>query len=101
MRILMEVTIPNEPFNTMVKDGTIGAKLQQVMGDIHPEVAFFTERDGQRGAVMVININDWSELPAKGEPLFLALNAQIRFGPAMTAEELGKADLTALGKKYA
>ena len=101
MRMLLEVTLPNEPFNTMVKNGTVAAKLQQVMAEVRPEVAFFTTIDGERGAVMVIDVQDWSELPARGEPLFLAFNAKLRIGPAMTAEELGKADLVAIGKKFA
>ena len=99
MRILMIVSLPNEPFNTLVRNGTAGTKIQQALGDIKPEVAYFTEHDGQRGAVLVVNVSDWSELPAKGEPLFLLFNASIRFQPAMSPEDLGKADLESLGKK--
>jgi hypothetical protein len=101
MRMLMEVKFPIEPFNSYVKDGSIGAKMQKIMGDIKPEAAYFTAIDGHRGGILVVNLEDPSKIPALAEPWFLILNATVEFHPAMTPEDLGRAGLEALGKKWA
>ena len=44
------------PFNTLVRDGTAGAKLQQVLEDIKPEAVFFSEQDGHRGGVLIVEV---------------------------------------------
>ena len=101
MRILVDFKIPLEPFNSMVKDGTAGEKMEQVLGDIKPEAVYFTERDGKRGGTMIVDLPDPSKLPAIAEPLFLAFDAAVSFHPVMTPEDLAKAGLDELGKSYA
>jgi len=49
----------------------------------------------------VVNMKDASELPSFAEPFFLTFNANIEFRIAMTPEDLGRANLDALGKKWA
>jgi hypothetical protein len=100
MRMLMLVDFPVEPFNTLVKNGTVGAKIQQVLEDVKPEAIYFSERDGTRGAVAVVDVADPSRIPALAEPFFLAFNATVNFRVAMTAEDLAKSGLEAVGKKY-
>ncbi len=100
MRMLMKLWMPIEPFNTLVRNGTAGAKLQQILEDIKPEAAYFTAQDGHRGGIIVVNINDTSEIPRFAEPFFLTFNAEVQFHPAMTPEDLGRADLANLGKKW-
>jgi hypothetical protein len=100
MRMLMKVWMPVEPFNTLVRNGTAGAKIQQVLEEIKPEAAYFTAQDGHRGGIIVVNINDTSEIPRYAEPFFLNFNAEVQFHPAMTPEDLGRADLVSLGKKW-
>jgi hypothetical protein len=63
MRMLMNVLFPVEPFNTFVRNGTAGAKMQQILEDIKPEAAYFTAQDGHRGGVIVVDMNDASEIP--------------------------------------
>ena len=101
MRMLVDFRFPLEPFNSMVKNGTAGQKIEQVMGDIKPEVVYFTEREGKRGGTMVVDLPDASKIPAIAEPLFLAFDASVSFHPAMTPEDLAKAGLDELGKSYA
>ena len=100
MRMLMEVKFPTEPFNTYVKDGSIGAKMQKILGEIKPEAAYFTAVDGHRGGILVVNLEDPSKIPALAEPFFLVFNATVELHPAMTPEDLGRAGLEALGKKW-
>lgn len=100
MRILLHVRIPHEEFNAAVRDGSVGKKMKQILDETRPEAVYFTEYDGRRGAIMIININDPSEVPKFSEPWFLLFNADVQFHIAMTPEELERAGLEKLGKKW-
>ena len=101
MRILQHVTFPHEPFNTYVRDGSIGGKMKRILDDLKPEAAYFTELDGRRSAILIVNMDDTSQIPAIAEPWFLTFNADCHVHPAMVPADLAKADLAALGKKWA
>ena len=100
MRILLQVKFPPEPFNTAVKDGTAGKKIRRVLEELKPEAVYFTEYQGRRGAIMIINVDDPSRVPAFSEPWFLTFNADCEFHIVMTPEDLAKAGLDELGKKW-
>ncbi|HEX4123608.1 MAG TPA: hypothetical protein VHY37_02715 [Tepidisphaeraceae bacterium] len=100
MRMLMNVAIPNEPFNTMVRKGTAGMTLKKILEAIKPQAAYFTEQAGQRGAVLVIDMKDASEIPAFAEPWYLSFNATCEFRIAMTPEDLGRSGLDAVAKAW-
>jgi hypothetical protein len=100
MRMLLIVKFPHEEFNKAVKDGTVGQKMRRIMEETKPEAVYFTEQNGQRGAILVINLADPSLIPAFAEPWFLTFNADVKFQIAMTPEDLQKAGLEELGKKY-
>ena len=53
MRMLMNVDFPIEPFNTAVRDGSAGPKIQKILEAIKPEAAYFTERNGRRGGTSI------------------------------------------------
>ena len=100
MRMLIDVNFPLEPFNTLVKNGTAGQKIQQILEDIKPEAAYFSERGGKRGGTLIVDVADPSKIPAIAEPLFLTFNASVEFHVVMSPEDLGRAGLEELGKKY-
>jgi hypothetical protein len=101
MRMIMLVQFPIEPFNSYVKNGTIGAKVKQVVGAIKPEHVWFSERDGKRGAILVVDLDKASDVARLAEPWFLAFNAEVEYRVAMTPEDLGGAGLEDAGKKWA
>jgi hypothetical protein len=101
MRMLLHAKIPNEQFNAAVRDGTAGRKLERILKETKHEAVYFTEYDGQRGAIMVIDVDDPSKIPAFAEPWFLLFNANVSVHIAMTPEDLGRAGLDALAKKWA
>lgn len=101
MRVILDITIPNEPFNTLVRKGEAGKKLGAILDVLKPEAIYFTSQDGKRGAVAIVDIADASQIPAIAEPWFLTFNAEFRERIAMTPEDLKKAGLDALGKKWA
>ena len=100
MRMLMQAKFPHEQFNAAVKDGTVGKKIQQILEATKPEAVYFTECDGHRGAIMIVEVDDPSRVPSLAEPWFLLFEADVKFQIVLTPEDLGRAGLDALGKKW-
>lgn len=100
MKLLFSITLPNGPFNAAVKDGTVGAKLGRILEAMKPETIYFTDREGLRGAVAVVDVADGSKIPALCEPWFLTFEAKITTHIAMTPDDLKKAGLDAIGKSW-
>ncbi len=100
MRMLMNVVFPHQPFNAAVRNGTVGETIGKIMEAIKPEAAYFTEQDGQRGAILIVDVKDVSEIPALAEPWFLSFQADCKFRIAMTPEDLQRSGLEELGKKW-
>ena len=100
MRMLLNISLPHDPFNAAVKDGTAGQKLGRIIDETKPEAIYFTEQQGGRGAVMIVNMADPSNIPALAEPWFLTFNATVEFRVVMTPDDLQKAGLEEVGKKW-
>ena len=100
MKMLLHAKFPIEPFNSLAKSGTVGQKIQAALAEIKPEAVYFTEVDGKRGAMMIVNVDSPSDVPRIAEPFFLMFNADVSFHVVMTPEDLGKAGLDELGKKW-
>jgi hypothetical protein len=98
--MLLNVVMPVEPFNTLVRKGAAGETIQKILEAIKPEAAYFTDTDGHRSAVLVVNVPDPSAIPALAEPWFLAFNAQCTFRIAMTPQDLAKSGLDSIAKQY-
>jgi len=100
MRMMMLVQLPIEPFNSAVRNGTIAATMKKILDAIKPEGVWFTERNGKRGGVMIVNVDSPSDVPRLAEPWFLAFNAEVEFRICMTPEDLGRANVDAIGKQW-
>jgi hypothetical protein len=72
-----------------------------MLGEIKPEAVYFTEHQGQRTAILIVDVPDPSKVPSLAEPWFLAFNADVEFHIVMTPDDLQKAGLEELGKKWA
>ncbi|OOG51939.1 panthothenate synthetase [Polaromonas sp. C04] len=101
MKMLLTVEIPHEPFNSLVRSGRAGEIIGRILETIKPETAYFTEQDGTRGAIFVIDVKTPSDVPSFSEPFFLNFQADCKFRILMSPEDLQKAGLEALGKKWA
>jgi hypothetical protein len=100
MRILLTAEFPHEPFNTLVKNGTAGQILGRILDAIKPENVYFTELEGKRCGIFVIDLKNASDIPSLAEPFFLNFQADCKFRIVMSPEDLQKAGLEALGKKW-
>jgi hypothetical protein len=93
MKFIVEVDLPLEPFNTFVRDGTIGQKIGETLEAIKPEVAYFTDNGVGRGLMMIVDLENASQAPHITEPLMLTFDASVHYRIAMAPEELAAAGL--------
>lgn len=100
MKVVLQVRIPHERFNAAVRDGTAGEKLNRILEETKPHWVYFTEYKGQRGAIMIVDLENESKIPALAEPWFLIFEADVEFHVAMSPEDLKRAGLEGLGKKW-
>ena len=47
MRMLLDITVPHEPFNSLVRKGVAGKKLGEILDALKPEAVYFSEHDGR------------------------------------------------------
>jgi hypothetical protein len=100
MRVMFKISLPPGPFNALAREGTVGQKIGTILEETKPESFYFTGNRYGRGAIAVFDLQDGSDLPGVVEPWFLTFNAEVEYGPAMTLEELGKAGLEEIVKKW-
>jgi hypothetical protein len=91
MRFLVKVSMPVEAGNAAVKAGKLGATIQSILADLKPEAVYFTDDNGQRTALLFLEMQNASQIPAIAEPWFLAFNASVEFHPVMVPDDLAKA----------
>lgn len=101
MRMIMRVEFPLEPFNALVRHGAIEATMQKLVEATAPEAVYFTEVNGHRGGIMIVDLASSADVPRLAEPWFLALNAEVHFQIAMTPEDLGRSHLSTIGAQWA
>jgi hypothetical protein len=81
MRFLVKVSFPVEAGNAAAKKDGFKV-IQSILEQQQPEAAYFIADGGQRTGILIVNMNDASDLPRIAEPWFLALNASIDATPA-------------------
>jgi hypothetical protein len=100
MRMMISVTIPHEPCNTLIKGNKFGPLMKKILDQIKPEAAYFTEMEGTRGAVLIVDVADPSKVPMMAEPFFLNFNADCRFRICMSPADLSQAGLDEIVKRW-
>ncbi len=100
MRMMMKVTLPVEPFNALVRDGSAGAKIGRILEETKPEAVYFLDDDGKRCAIMIVDLASPSQIPALAEPWFLTFNASLELKVVMTPEDLKASGLDSIASKY-
>ena len=91
MRFMIRARVPNEKLNALLKEGRFPQTFQSIIEELQPEAAYFTDVEGARGAYLIVNLNDASELASKTEPLFQGLDASIQINLVSTLEDVQKA----------
>ena len=88
MRTMVKFTIPTQETNPLVEDGSIGQKMESLLGTLQPEAAYFGPIEGKRGGFIVINMEQESDVVTKLEPFWLELGATFELFPVATPDEL-------------
>ena len=100
MQMLIHVKLPHKEFNAAIRDGSAGRNLKRIIEETRPKAVYFTEYNGQRGAVMITDLASPSDVPRLAEPWFLLFNADVEFHIAMSPEQLEEAGLEAIAEKW-
>lgn len=100
MKMLLTVEFPLEPFNSLIRSGKAGEIIGRILETIQPETAYFMEQDGKRGGIFVVDVKAPSDVPTFAEPFFLNFQASCKFRILMSPEDLQKAGLDEIGKKW-
>lgn len=90
MRIMLTAVLPNDAGSAAIRDGTLGPTIQQILGELKPEAAYFALEDGQRTAHIICNIDQPSEMVRLAEPFFFAFGAKVTIKPVMIAADLAE-----------
>jgi hypothetical protein len=90
MRFLLKISFPVEAGNAAAKKDGFKA-IQLILAEQKPEAAYFLPEGGKRTAILIVNMEDASQLAEIAEPWFLALNASVDCKPVMVAGDLQKA----------
>ncbi len=64
--------------------------MQETLGPLKPEAAYFGPEGGVRTTWIVFDFQDPSQLPSLTEPLYAKLKAQVEIFPVMNQEDLQK-----------
>jgi hypothetical protein len=89
MRFLLKVSFSVEAGNAAAHDGF--QKIQSILEEQKPEAVYFAALDGKRTGILIVNMEDASQIPQIAEPWFLAFNAAIEWVPVMVPADLQKA----------
>ena len=102
MRFMVHATLPTTTGNDHMKANTFATRIQGILEDLKPEAAYFTEINGCRTAILIVDIPDASHIPAVAEPLFIGFNCSVQLHPVMLPEDLMKAGqaIGAAAQKY-
>jgi hypothetical protein len=90
MRMMMTVKMDTEAGSRSIQDGSMGKLLEEMLGKLQPEAAYFGPEDGVRTAFIVFDLQDPSQLPSISEPLYGQLKAKVAMFPVMNQEDVQK-----------
>src|SRR5215472_9768156 len=91
MRFMLKAILDTDRANAAAKAGTLGKTIQDIVAELRPEAAYFTDDHGKRTAYIIFDMRDASQIPAVAEPWFLAFKAEVEFHAVMVPKDLSKA----------
>jgi hypothetical protein len=89
--MMIRWTVPVERGNEAIKDGSLKQTMVTLAEQLSPEAAYFWPEGGERGGMMIFDMQESAQIPQIAEQLFLQLDAAVEFVPVMNAEDLDMA----------
>ncbi|MBT3154970.1 hypothetical protein HTV45_29550 [Streptomyces sp. CHD11] len=96
MRVMLKATLDTEKSNELLRSGKMPERVKEILDRLQPEAAYFGPLGGRRTMVLVLHMQDSSEVPPVGEPFFSQMNAEVEMTPVMNVDDLRKG-LSGLG----
>jgi hypothetical protein len=90
MRFLLRMSFPIEAENASAKKDCFKT-IHSILQKQKPEAAYFLTQDGKRIEMLILDVQEASQMTEFCEPWFLALNAQADWSPVMLPSDLQKA----------
>ncbi|MFF5341718.1 DUF3303 family protein [Streptomyces althioticus] len=90
MRVMLKATLDTEKSNEAIRSGKLPEMMQETIERLHPEAAYFGPLGGRRTCLLVLDVEDSSQIPPIGEPFFAQFDAEVEMTPVMNAEDLRK-----------
>ncbi|MEU3610236.1 hypothetical protein AB0E83_33085 [Streptomyces sp. NPDC035033] len=90
MRMLLKVEMDTTTSNELIRQGAVQGLMQEALGRIRPEAAYFTVENGCRTGYFFFDLAESSDLPFLSEPFFMRLGAKVHYSPVMNQEELAR-----------
>lgn len=102
VRHVLVIKLNTAKANDCARSGKLAETVVSILDEQRPEAVYFTEIDGVRTGIMVIDVAAESDIPRIAEPWFLAFDANIGFHPAMVPADLEAAGpaIAAAAKAY-
>ena len=91
MRVILRAMIPAIAGNKMVKDPNFLKTIEDYTKKFNCEAAYFTEVNGNRTMIFILDLPSSDMIPAIIEPLFQGFDANVEIHPAMDLDDLKKA----------
>ena len=91
MRVLVRAMIPTITGNKMVKDPNFLKTIEDYTKKFNCEAAYFTEVNGNRTMIFVLDLPSPDMIPTIADPLFQGYEANVEIHPAMNLNDLKKA----------
>lgn len=88
MRTMLMVELDTEAANRLIADGTIDKTMEEVLGTLKPEAAYFYPHNGHRAITLVVDTPDEASLVTLCEPFWLQMNAKVEAFSCMSADDL-------------
>ncbi|WTB82742.1 hypothetical protein OIE99_15790 [Streptomyces cellulosae] len=90
MRVMLKATLDTEKSNEAIRSGKLPDMMQETIERLHPEAAYFGPLGGRRTCLLVLDVEDSSQIPPIGEPFFSQFDAEVEMTPVMNADDLRK-----------
>lgn len=90
MRVMLKATLDTEKANEVVRSGKMPEVMKEITERLRPEAAYFGPIGGRRTCLLVLDLQDSSQIPSTGEPFFSRMNAEVEMTPVMNADDLRK-----------
>jgi hypothetical protein len=87
MRILLKAEWPVEVSNAAIKDGSMSKTVQSILDKQKPEAAYFLTSNGKRTTIIILDMQDSSQMTEVAEPWFPSFNASIEFTPVLNFDD--------------